>query len=207
MRKEEKIFAREEHFCPYSKNASCSGWGWGCGEDCPIHPDYEDEGYSCDYDEDEEYEDEIDKVLAECDSFREAYDLGFSIGEDSGYLEGYKSCLKGEACYIWDEELDELLEEVEEIKENSKYINKTIEDLEETEDYREDEDNNLPILVDTEIIDGLEKLKKDLIDLKWCKDQLTGQQVLKKILNMMHNITVIQETYVKEELQRYLGYK
>ena len=29
----------------------------------------------------------------------------------------------------------------------------------------------------------------------------------KKILDMMHNITVIQETYVKEELQRYLGYK
>ena len=159
MRKEEKIFAREEHFCPYSKNATCSGWD--CGTDCPIHPDYEDEGYSCDYDEedfddsefikgynqgykkgylqrleeqDEEYEDEIDKVLAECDSFREAYDLGVLQGEDNGYLEGYKSCLKGEACYIWDEELDELLEEVEEIKENSKYINKTIEDLEETED-------------------------------------------------------------------------
>lgn len=41
MRKNKKIFVRERHYCPYSKNTMCSGWG--CGEDCMFHPDFTDE--------------------------------------------------------------------------------------------------------------------------------------------------------------------
>ena len=41
MKKDKKIFARERHYCPYSKNTTCDGWG--CGEDCIFHPDFMDE--------------------------------------------------------------------------------------------------------------------------------------------------------------------
>ncbi len=41
MKRDKKIFARERHYCPYSKNTTCDGWG--CGEDCIFHPDFIDE--------------------------------------------------------------------------------------------------------------------------------------------------------------------
>lgn len=40
MKNDKKIFARERHYCPYSKNTTCDGWG--CGEDCIFHPDFID---------------------------------------------------------------------------------------------------------------------------------------------------------------------
>lgn len=104
MRKEEKIFAREEHFCPYNKCTTCSGWGCE-GEKCEFHPDYEDEGYSCDYDED------IEELLEKVNSKREAYDLGVLQGLDDGYLDGYKDCIKGEIPVIENAELQELIEQ------------------------------------------------------------------------------------------------
>ena len=44
--------------------------------------------------QDEEYSDEIDELLEDCDSFREAYDLGVLQGLD----EGYNNCLEEQSC-------------------------------------------------------------------------------------------------------------
>ena len=258
---DKKIFDREEHFCPYNKNASCSGWS--CGTDCPIHPDYEDEydselekeldeaysagwnqGYKKGYiaamedednwveDEDEEYcdcdcctrecpfadEEDIDweDYIEENDDIYEklfqlgelepevakAYEKGKNYGYNIGLAEGssaaeenyalgYKDCLLGEKPCIYDEELEELLEQ-----ENS------------FEDY----DNSVPagIDIDTDIIDSLEQLKNELIDLKrgyLDREDIDDKQFINRVMSMLHTIGIIQENYVKEELFRYLGYK
>ena len=76
-----KIFDREEHFCPYNKNASCSGWS--CGTDCPIHPDYEDE-----------YDSELEKEL----------DEAYSAGWDQGYKKGYIAAMEDEDTWVEDED-------------------------------------------------------------------------------------------------------
>ena len=272
-----KIFAREEHFCPYNKNATCSGWT--CDSSCEIHPDYEDnydydledaymqaynngwqQGYKKGYiaameDEDAWVEDEDEECNCPCgldccefndynldasdcegcefnvggiddldwedyteedDDIYEklfqsgdlvpevakAYEKGKNYGFDKGlsegslvaednYILGYKDCLLGENPFVYNEELNELLEQ-----------NKAFENY----------DNSVPagLDIDTDIIDSLEVLKNELIDLKrgyLDREDITEKQFINRVMSMLHTIGIIQENYVKEELFRYLGYK
>lgn len=116
MRKEEKRTDTE-------KQIFNSGWIGGYKEGFEAGLSEFEDGYSCDYDEedydddndefilgfnqgykkgyiarleeqDEEYSDEIDELLEDCDSFREAYDLGVLQGLD----EGYNNCLEEQYC-------------------------------------------------------------------------------------------------------------
>lgn len=193
MKKDNKFFAREEHFCPYNKNCTCSGWT--CDSTCEVHPDYED-----DYDL-EELENLYQSGELEPD-IAKAYEIGKNYGFDKGlsegslaaednYILGYKDCFLGENPVVYNEELNELLEQ-----ENS------------FEDY----DNSVPagIDIDTDIIDSLEVLKNELIDLKrgyLDREDIDDKQFINRVMSMLHTIGIIQETYVKEELFRYLGYK
>lgn len=135
--------------------------------------------------EDEEYDEDIEELLEEVDSKREAYDLGVLQGVDDGYLEGYKSCLKGEACYIWDEELDELLKAVEELKEFK-------------ENCRED------CLVepeyDTEFLAYIKELQDRICRLHKYSDNKGFKQ---EIYDIFHLITVITEHQVMQPVYQY----
>lgn len=148
MKKDKKIFARERHYCPYSKNTTCDGWG--CGEDCMFHPDFEDDYEpDCDvchfnkknrYFEKRKLRFQRQKarnyvsglspcVDCDCDkcpvpdgddnsfeSMEEAYDCGFSQGLDCGYIEGYKDGFMEEQPQIENDDIREMIEETEEIR-------------------------------------------------------------------------------------------
>ena len=116
MRKEEKRTETE-------KQMFNAGWIGGYKEGFEAGLSEFEDGYSCDYDEedndddndefilgynqgykkgylqrleeeDEEYSDEIDELLEDCGSMREAYDLGVLQGLD----EGYNNCLEEQSC-------------------------------------------------------------------------------------------------------------
>lgn len=191
MKKDNKFFAREEHFCPYNKNATCSGWT--CDSTCEIHPDYEDDyededleeavdgvfqsgfdygfkkGYKARRDEEIEDFEPIEWKLSdtplktyglseeehpcdcECCPFGDfededleeievlyqagelepdtakAYEMGKNYGYEQGmkelylaseenYLEGYKDAITGEPCFIENEEIEKILEDIKERK-------------------------------------------------------------------------------------------
>lgn len=255
---ENKIFAREEHFCPYNKNATCSGWT--CDNSCEIHPDYEDDyededleeavdgvfqsgfnygfkkGYkACIEEKDEELEpidwqleeephipydtedirfdfDYTDKELEKYETLFQlgklepnvarAYDIGKTYGYEQGmkelciaseenYKEGYKACFLGEEPCIYDEDLEELLEQ-----EGS------------FEDY-ETEREPIGFVVDGEIISGIESLKEEILDIKRkLNDGISMIPLVnKELYDLLHKLTVIQEKVSIDALHRHLGYK
>lgn len=194
MRKEEKRTEAE-------KQIFNSGWIGGYKEGFEAGLSEVDEGYSCDYDEedndefilgfnqgykkgylqrleeeDEEYSDEIDELLEDCDSFREAYDLGVLQGLDDGYLDGYKDCIKGEIPVIENAELQELIEQ----------------------HYREE---------------YLEEPEYDTVFLAYIKDlqdrisrlhkYSENEDFKREIMDIFHLITVITESQVMQPVYRF----
>lgn len=244
---ENKIFAREEHFCPYNKNATCSGWT--CDTSCEIHPDYEDDyededleeavdgvfqsgfdygfkkGYKARRDEEDEELEPIDWQLEEepftsykKDDLRlyeelyqqgeleksvaKAYEIGkyngyeqglaaISIASEENYIEGYKDCFFGEEPFVYDEDLEDLLEQEVSF-----------------EDY-EPEREPIGFVVDGEIIGGLESLKEEILDIKRkLNDDISMIPLVnKELYDLLHKLTVIQEKVSIDALHRHLGYK
>ena len=120
-----------------------------------------------------------------------AYDLGLAEGlkeVEDYYIWGYRDCFLGEEPMIFDEELRELIEQEQ-----------SFEDCEKEE--------KLPFLIDTEIIDDLENMKKDIIEILRSKNNYTSTNSKKGLFSLLHDITVIQEKVTTSELHHYLGYK
>lgn len=134
-KKDELIFAREEHFCPYIKNCTCSGWT--CGTDCNLHPDYEDDDYISDYISDcgkrtpTEFEQGYRLGLQTCKTchFNEKNRVGFDIDgfteeESKAYVLGYKDAVLKEDPLVYDEYLSEIIESFDFLRSPYKEDNK-----------------------------------------------------------------------------------
>lgn len=179
-------------------------------------------------------------------SVAKAYEIGkyngyeqgmkeLSIASEENYIEGYKDCFLGEEPCIYDEELEELLEQECSFEGDTSYENGYIqgykdclvelkpaitnEDLdaliercdlekEEEEELCKAESEPLGFIVDGDIIDGIESLKEEIISIKsTLNEEDTIPVVQFRLYNLLHKLTVIQERVSVDSLHRYLGYK
>ena len=184
----------EEPHTPYTSQ------GCPCGLDCCEFNDYNLDASDCEGCEFNlgDLEDLYQSGELEPD-IAKAYEIGkyngyeqgladISIASEENYIEGYKDCFLGEEPCIYDEDLEELLEQ---------------------ECSFEDYEEKMPFVVDTEIIDDIESLKKEIVDIKrnLNEDISMIPVVNKRLFDLLHKLTVIQEQVTTNELYHYLGYK
>lgn len=242
MKKDNKFFAREEHFCPYNKNATCSGWT--CDSTCEIHPDYEDDyedadleeavdgvfqsgfdygfkkGYKArrdeeiedfepiewklsntphttlktyglsEYEEDEEDYEIYEKLFQSGDlepEVAKAYEIGKNYGFDLGlaecsssmessYLEGYKDAITGEPCFIEDEEIEDILEDIKDRK----------------KDYS--------LSYDTEFLSLVKDIQKNVCQLHKYSD---NQEFKRSTYDILHLLTELTQLMVMKPVYDY----
>ena len=180
MKKGERKF----HSCQYreDKDFMCA---LECYDDCPIHPDYEDCWVEDEYEDLEEIEAlyqsgelEPDKAKTYEMGKNYGYNIGLAEGSSSNedcYIEGYKDCFLGEEPCIYDEDLEELLEQ-----NNSFSV-----------------DN---MIYDTDFLDYVKELQDKISKLHKYSD---NSEFRKEIYDIFHLITVITENQVMKPVYQY----